>query len=281
MVVHERETVAKGAVVVREVFVPFAGLPPALDGIRVAHVTDLHFRRWNRVLDEAQRLLQSLSYDLLAVTGDFSDVPDQWPLAASMCRRFFEPITPPCGIYGVLGNHDVPRLAAEPDLPLRLLRNECVDVPINGATLPVAGVEQTFYGRGQLARTLSQAPEVGGTLLLAHYPSTVYELPDDRVGLTLSGHTHGGQIRMPWIGCVWTNDAISRHKGHGLHVINGTALYVSAGIGVSGPIRYRFLCPPEIVILTLRAAPAAGGALSKPRASANQAYEAEALPIAV
>jgi len=273
--------VAKGLVVVREVFVPFAGLSPALDGIRVAHVTDLHFRRWNRVLDETQELLQSLSYDLLAVTGDFSDVPDQWPLAAAMCRRFFEPITPPCGIYGVLGNHDVPRLAAEPDLPVRLLRNECIDVPINGATLPVAGIEQTFYGRGQLARTLANAPETGGTLLLAHYPSTVYELSDDRVALTLSGHTHGGQIRLPWIGCVWPNDAIPRHKGRVLHVINGTALYVSAGIGVSGPIRFRFLCPPEIVILTLRATSVADGALSRPTPAMAHACEAEDLPIAI
>lgn len=272
---------AKESVVVREVFVPFVGLPSALDGIRVAHITDLHFRRWNRVLEHAQQLLQSLSYDLLAVTGDLSDVPDQWPLAASMCRRFFEPITPPCGIYGVLGNHDVPRLAAEPDLPLRLLRNECIDVAINGAALPVAGVEQTFYGRGQLARTLEQTPKVGGALLLAHYPSTVYELSDDRVALILSGHTHGGQIRLPWIGCVWPNDAIPRHKGQGLQVINGTALYVSTGIGVSGPIRRRFLCPPEIAILTLRSAPAAEGAWARPRATPNQVCEAEELPIAI
>ena len=87
-------------------------------------------------------------------------------------------------------------------------------------------------------------------------PSTVYELRPGQVQMLLSGHTHGGQIRLPGLGCIWANDRIPVGMARGLHYVNGTVLHVNAGLGVSPPIRLRLFCPPEISIITLRDAKA-------------------------
>jgi len=71
------------------------------------------------------------------------------------------------------------------------------------------------------------------------------------VQLVLSGHTHGGQIKLPWLGCVWPNDRIPRRLARGVHEVNGTKVHVSAGIGSSPPLPVRINCPPELSLLTL------------------------------
>ncbi|MFH1110714.1 MAG: hypothetical protein V1790_16175, partial [Planctomycetota bacterium] len=86
---------------------------------------------------------------------------------------------------------------------------------------------------------------------LAHYPSTVFRVPMGKVQLVLSGHTHGGQIRLPGLGCVWANDRIPRRMSRGLHEVAGTMIHVSPGIGVCLPIRIRVNCPAEVTVLTL------------------------------
>src|SRR3990172_1032786 len=112
-------------VVVRELNVSLAGLPNGLEGLRIAHVSDLHFRRWDRVTHAAQRLLLTLDYDLLAVTGDLGRFRRNWRKAADLTRRFFEPLAQRSTAYAVLGNHDDQHLT-EADLPLRFLGNKSV-----------------------------------------------------------------------------------------------------------------------------------------------------------
>jgi predicted MPP superfamily phosphohydrolase len=72
------------------------------------------------------------------------------------------------------------------------------------------------------------------------------------VEVVLAGHTHGGQVRWPGIGCVWAHDSIGRRYAWGLHRVRGCLLHVTAGVGVTGPIRARVNCPPEIAVLVLR-----------------------------
>ncbi len=245
--------------------VPVAGWPSALDGLRIAHLTDLHLRKWNRVLAGAQRVLLGLDFDLLAVTGDLGHVPSDWERVADLARRFFKPIHSQHGTYAVLGNHDSPRLADCDDMGLQLLRDAHTDIRHNGATLAIAGVEQTDVTPGSPALALSRVDAHSPTLLLAHYPSTVFAVPRDRVGLVLAGHTHGGQIRLPLLGCVWAHDRIPNRMARGLHTVDGTRLHVSPGIGLSGPLPLRFCCPPEIAILTVRA--------SEPRQNVDFGHE--------
>jgi len=238
-------------VVVNEFSAALDGLKRSLHGLRIAHVSDLHFRRWDRVVDEAQRLLRTLDYDLLVATGDFAAQPRKWVRAYDMCRRFFGFLQPRYGAYAVLGNHDHPAMADQTAAPFRLLRNEHVRLNVNGSCVVLAGVEQTKRTYAEVASAIAGAPTSAPVILLAHYPSTVYHVPADRVRLVLSGHTHGGQIRVPGMGCLWTNDRIPRRLARGLHKVAGTCLHVSAGLGVSPPILVRNRCPPELSIITL------------------------------
>lgn len=247
----------KALVVLREFDVPLAGWPAALDGLRFAHVSDMHMRRWNRVSEAARELLRTLDYDLLVATGDFSNFRRRWPKAVELVRRFFDPLRGRTPIYAVLGNHDDPRIASAPDLPITFLRDECSRVELRGAYFSLVGLEQRCR-RGACAADafMGAAPP---TILLAHYPSTVFRLPSGtQVDLILSGHTHGGQIRVPWIGCLWPNDAIPRAMAAGLHRVGQTFVHVSAGVGVSLPIHMRINCPAEVAVISLRRKPAAG-----------------------
>ena len=238
-------------VVVRHLNVSLANWPFAADGLRIAHVSDLHLRTWNRVLKHTQQLLLGLEYDLLAVTGDLSHHPGDWARAADLARRLFGPLYAPCGLFAVLGNHDSPRLAEAPELNLRFLRDEAVGVQFGQTTLAVAGVEQSVTGHGDVEAALASFAPQMPAILLAHYPSTVYDVPPGRVSLLLAGHTHGGQIRLPLLGCLWTNDRIPTRLAWGLHVVDGTRLHASPGVGLSGPIPVRFRCRPEITVLRL------------------------------
>lgn len=239
---------------VREYGLPLPGLTVGGRGIRVAHISDFHFRRWNTVLDQARWRLMVHDYDLLVVTGDFSSLSRKWRHAAGMCRRFFDGVSPRLGIYAVLGNHDRPRLANQTGLPFRWLHDEHVRLDAGGGSLFLAGVNQCEAEFGNVTAALAGIPDGAAVLLLAHYPSTAFDLAPGRVQLMLSGHTHGGQIRLPGLGCVFTNDRIPTRAARGLHRIGGTMVHVSAGIGTSGSLPFRWRCPPEVSMITLRKA---------------------------
>jgi len=237
-------------VILRELTVGLLDWPAALEGVRIAHVSDLHLRRWNGVAQAAQELLESLDYDLLVATGDFGNFHRHWQRAVELTRRFFQPLRDRGEIFAVLGNHDDARMATAPDVPLTFLRNECRRIELRGAAFTLAGLEQSTRNSECIDAVLGEA--VAPSILLAHYPSTVFRLPEAAdISLVLSGHTHGGQIRFPGLGCLWCNDKVPRSMARGLHRVRNTAVHVSAGVGVSLPLRVRINCPPEVALLTL------------------------------
>jgi hypothetical protein len=226
--------------------------PAGVAGLRIAQVSDFHFRRWNRVFQAAQELLLSLEYDLLVATGDLAADPAHWAHAAKLIRRFFDPIAERVPAYAVLGNHDSAALATAPGMPLTFLINESVSIERAGLLVELAGVDQSLDGHENLSAALGATDPHDLRILLAHYPSTVFRLPAGRIDVQLSGHTHGGQIRFPWLGCVWANDRISPRMARGVHDVAGTILHTSAGIGVSMFLPIRVNCPPEVVLLSIR-----------------------------
>ncbi len=244
-------SLAKPLVIVRQFPVSVQCDPARVDGLRIAHVSDMHFRRWNRVVQAAQDALLSIDYDLIAVTGDFGTLHRSWEKSTAIARRFFEPLAKRTTILGALGNHDVPDLASAPDLPITFLLNESKVCHVGGVDVRIVGLDQSIPESEDLALAFDYGADDLPTVLLAHYPSTAYRLDRHRVDLQLSGHTHGGQIRLPGLGCIWPNDAIPRDKARGLHVIGDTQAHVSAGIGVSPPIFCRYNCPAEITVLSL------------------------------
>ncbi len=236
------------------------GLPRALEGLRIALLSDMHAGagrslRWVRA---AVRLALRARPDLVALTGDFAadDQPD--------FERVFEALAPlqaPLGVYAVPGNHDYIvgierwRGALLAQRRIHDLTNRAALLDVGGARLCIAGVDDFYEGRPTLAFLLP--PEARDlTILLAHGPDQAEQLRrcGDAIDLVLSGHTHGGQVRLPFLGAP-INSATNRDLyTEGLRRRPWTQVYTSRGIGtVHLPIR--FLARPELALIRLTGAP--------------------------
>jgi uncharacterized protein len=223
------------------------------DGLRVALVSDLHAGAPGvdeHVVEEVVTTVNDQQPDLVALLGDFVDPSVRGgrrvapPLVADRLRALQAPA------FAVLGNHDWEHEGARMEDALRsagipLLENRAVE---QRPGLWIAGVSDATTRVPRIKATLRDVPDGAGLLLLAHDPDLIRRVPP-RVSLTLSGHTHGGQVHVPVLWRLWTP---SRHRAG--HVVqDGRHLYVTRGVGYSRlPIRWR--APSEIAVLTLRSA---------------------------
>jgi predicted MPP superfamily phosphohydrolase len=234
--------------------VPVAGLPSEFDGYRIAQVSDLHIGNFDprsTGLAWADRVNQ-LDADLVAVTGDlvtsgdefYEDVAD---VVGAMRARD--------GTVVVLGNHD--QWAPDKltgllrDRGARVLRNQSEELRRGGAGLCVAGIDDPMFGKADLDVTLAGGRPGVPTILLSHYPDFFDEAAKRGVALVLSGHTHGGQIAVPFWPRRLSLSTLARQHAHGVHVRGKSRLYVNAGLGTTGP-PMRIGVAPEIAVLVLR-----------------------------
>jgi uncharacterized protein len=233
--------------------VPIPGLPPALDGVSILHFSDLHLARcfdrrfFEAVFEEAA----SLESDLHLFTGDLVDDDGavEWvtPLMSRLKGRV--------GSFAVLGNHDFEH---QPEKLLRALEESGYThlegrwsaVSVAGATVAVAG---TSYPWGPRLNPDECPAEADFRILLSHVPDQFYWAERAGFDLMLSGHNHGGQIRLPMIGSVVMPSVYSRRFDRGYFRLRGLTLHVSQGVGANHPVRYR--CVPEIGRLVLRCGP--------------------------
>jgi hypothetical protein len=229
--------------------VAVSGLPPALDGLRIGLITDVHHSAMVPADDvvRAVHLVQAGNPDLVVLGGDYVSFAD---------RRFMEPVaellTPlanaPSGAFAVLGNHDDDREmpAALARRGFEVLKDQRTTLTLRGERLDLAGVRFWTRKAAEIARVLAGTGET--TILLAHDPRRLAEAAALDTQLVLSGHTHGGQVLVPGVGAI---------AGRKFPVLAGyatqdnTSLFVSRGVGtVYVPVRIN--CPPEVAILTLR-----------------------------
>ena len=232
-------------------------LPPHLNGLRVLHVTDLHLHGRTPGADMVPAIAAATPHDLICYTGDFIDCDEDLPHLARLLQRM--PRHAPA--YAVLGNHDyIPfgRRGKGANDAVRLcetLAAAGIGVMTNRArplfdgAIYLAGVDDPATGRDDLDRALDGLPDEC-VLLLAHSPDIVLRLGSHCPSLILAGHTHGGQVRLPFIGPVLTESSLPRSLIMGLHHWHGIPLFVSRGVGYSG-LDIRIGCPPEIAVLTL------------------------------
>ncbi len=228
--------------------VPVAGLPPALDGLRIGLLTDVHRSSWVSVADVAAAvtLLMADRPDLIVLGGDYVTWGDRQYVASS--SEALAPLSAPHGVFGILGNHD-----DDHDMPAALnahgfemLKDARTRLTIRNEALELAGIR--FWTK-RAADIRSVVRGASGTLvLLAHDPRRVVEAEALNVPLVLSGHTHGGQVVLPVVGAI---------AGRKFPVVAGlarrgnTTMFVSRGVGtVYVPVRVN--CPPEVAVLTLR-----------------------------
>ena len=253
---------------VTEQTVPILNLPDEFNGFSIALVSDIHSSVF-MTLPTMQRYvaaLNAMGADCIAVAGDFvnSMVEEVYPFAEAFSR-----LKAPHGVYGVLGNHDyytrnVEAVAREViNCGIRLLVNERVMIQKGSDRLFLLGVDDTgSHDRAAqwFDRTSRGAAEGIPRILMCHRPYHFEQAAQRGIDLTLSGHTHGGQIVLGRFG----NDVIAPARVAspyvaGLYSIGSSRMYVSRGIGtVAIPVRIN--CPPEITKITLTRSVAGGGA---------------------
>ncbi len=237
--------------------VPLSGLDPRLDGLRIAHLSDLHIgthtpRSWGLAWSNAANRREP---DLAVVTGDMltsgSDFVDDVAAVVGALRAKL-------GVFASMGNHDyfgegellASKLRAG---GVSVLRNEGVLVERGGARLWVAAIDDTWTRRDDMARAMRDRPEGVPAVLLAHDPQRFDEAAERGADLVLAGHTHGGQIAVPFL----ARQANLAHFAYpytlGFYRRGRSVLYVHPGLGTTGP-PMRLGAAPELTILVLRAA---------------------------
>jgi len=252
-------------IVRRDIYI--GGLPDNVDGVTLAQLSDIHLNEFTEpfLLREAVDHINRLRPDMVLLTGDYVSseiLPRKLTTeAAWQCGRLLNRLECPHR-YAIFGNHDIWAGEEHVGEALRLngitvLRNACLPVERNGGRLWLAGIDDPVCGRPDpdaaipaSIRNLTAEPVV----LMCHSPDYVDDLrmhPAGRaVSLVLSGHTHGGQVRLPFTPPLYLPPGGRRYI-EGLFQFGSTQLYVNRGIGSVG-LPIRFNCRPEITLLTLR-----------------------------
>lgn len=246
-------------VVIRRFDVPVAGLPPGLHGLTIVQLSDLHVGPMasERRVRSWVRRANALGPDVVALTGDLIATGDRFVPAL---ERALGGLTPRLGTWAVMGNHDYFSRAGDAVVAMhdrlghRLLRNDHLVLDAGGGGLVVAGIDDTWRALDDLDAALRGAPGGSPVVLLAHDPEVFPAAADRGVCLQLSGHTHGGQIAIPFVG---RRGAIVHYFGvpwiQGAYRRGAATLVVSAGLGTTGaPIRIGM--PSEIPVIRLVAA---------------------------
>ncbi|RME72124.1 MAG: metallophosphoesterase [Chloroflexi bacterium] len=229
-------------------------LPPALEGFRIVQLSDIHLHPFTQIefVQAAVEQVNRMRPDLVALTGDYvlrraESIFELAPVLGRLNARY--------GVVAILGNHDLWTSAAIvrqglAGAGLPVLVNQGQTITVGRAVLYVAGVDDGWSGRPDLAAALSARPAEATTILLAHEPDLADDFAaDGRVDLQLSGHSHGGQVRFPGIGAPIL-PYLGQKYDMGLYRLGQMWLYTNRGLGVIGP-PVRFNCPPEVTEFTL------------------------------
>jgi len=233
----------------------FPALPPAFDGFRILHVSDLHVDALPEIMETALRTITCVDHDLCVLTGDYKRgftgpfhhvMPALGDLASRICPAY--------GIHAVLGNHDTADMAeAMEELGIRVLVNESHSIEKDGAEIHLTGTDDVHYFYTDDARAaLAQAPR-GFNIALVHSPELAHVAAENGFQLYLTGHTHGGQVCLPGSRPVVTHLVRHRAYASGLWRHHDMVGYTSTGLGVSAlPVRFNSV--GEIALIVLRRA---------------------------
>lgn len=228
-------------------------LPDAFRGFRIIQLSDIHHGVFlpGEILRHVVETVNELKPDLVAVTGDF----------VTYSRAYIDPVSEILasvkanhGVFAVLGNHDF-RVGAEEisqsleHSGIEVLRNTHTRLRRRGQSLYLAGIDDWHY-RPDLPRAIRGIPSDASTILLSHNPAIIRAAAKENIGLVLSGHTHGGQVNLPFLGTIWGRTPEKLRFKVGWARLGRTQIYVSRGIGtIVLPLRFR--CPAEIPQLAL------------------------------
>lgn len=244
---------------VSRVEVKITNLPTAFDGLTIAQLSDIHHGLYTGLdyIHRCVEIVNGLKADVIALTGDFTFSGKKY---VEPCAEALHGLTARVGVYAVLGNHDYYVGASH---VARALKNAGCNVMIDaldrleyrGDKLWLVGVDDLYYGTTNLPQLMRDVPREAARIGLAHNPDFIEEFAarNQHVDLMISGHTHGGQIRLPVLGAPQISSDYGQRYAIGLNRKDSMQVYTTRGIGTI-LLPTRFDCPPEIVLFTLRQA---------------------------
>lgn len=236
-----------------------AAAPP----IRLLHISDLHMELMTPREQDLNARIRALEPDVIVFTGDFVNISyTNDERVREQIRRVISEWRAPLGVYCIPGTYTVEPVERVIQFTtgldnLRLLLDEWVTVEAPGGPLHILGLRARHImaqDREVLVKMMQSAPQGGFKLLLMHHPDIAPDADLAGVDLYLCGHTHGGQIRFPLIGAVFSGSALGMRYVMGRFMLTRSTLYTSRGVGLEGlgAPRARFLCPPEIILWEIR-----------------------------
>jgi uncharacterized protein len=234
--------------------VPIAGLPPALEGLRIAHLSDFHLgfpSRGEWAVHKAVRWVAEREPDLTVITGDLLSRPSAEPRLRMLLARL-------PGSYAVLGNHDFAisrdpfsKPSAVSDLgSTTVLSDEGRTIELCGRRVQIVGADPRSYRRGTARPERLADPDADLRILLCHFPNVVDRLPPGVFDLVLAGHMHAGQIVLPYGRSKLRLAHMRWTYAEGLYRQPGGVLHVSPGLGTTF-VPFRFFARPEATELVL------------------------------
>jgi len=241
---------------VERVDIPIPGLGADLVGFRIVQLSDIHLDSHTQpeLVAEAVETANLLQPDLILLTGDYitdsaEAIFDLTPVLARLKAQY--------GVFACRGNHEMWTNPALIDEALRqvgisVLVNEGITIRHGQDALFVVGLDDLWSGKPDLAVALANYAEGTPVVLMAHEPDFADQIClDGRVSLQLSGHSHGGQVRLPGMGAIILPEHGQKYD-QGLFRVEDMWVYTNRGLGAS-PVPYRLNCPPEVTEFTLRA----------------------------
>jgi predicted MPP superfamily phosphohydrolase len=228
-------------------------LPAELAGLTIAHLSDLHMtgRVGREFYDYATRVVNDLRPDVIAITGDIVETEACWPWLADTVGSLCAPL----GVYFILGNHDEfidgKRTSAMlTESGLTCLSGRWLRAEWNGAAVVLGGNEMPWMPAAPQQRG-SARPETAEEfrIALCHTPDQFGWCVNADIDLALAGHTHGGQVQLPWLGVIGSPSLHGTRYACGVFRRGGTVLHVTRGLSGQTPLRWR--CRPEVALLEL------------------------------
>lgn len=234
-------------------------IPPSFDNFKIAQFSDTHIG-FHYTVDQLSELIEKINAnhpDVIVFTGDLVDNPNEFDAYTSIQEKL-KRLDAPYGKFWIYGNHDhggygteiIKKVMKESDF--HLLQNSHTVIEKEADRFILAGIDDVMLGKPDLTVALNQVNHELFTILLAHEPDYADIASKYPIDVQLSGHSHGGQVRLPWIGDLYTPDYAEKYvKGKYMLNKDTFTLYVNSGIGTTR-LPYRFLCKPEIHIFTLK-----------------------------
>ncbi len=243
---------------VMPVALPVRQLTPGLTGLVACQISDLHVDREEdlRRLEHAVRIINAQSPELVFLTGDYFSGGDTMRRYLGEFSRTIAQLSPLHGVFAILGNHDHWASAAMISDALkasgaRVLANEHQRLLVRGEPLTIVGIDDLWSRRAEPARAFSGLKPEDCTIVLAHNPDTAPYLRSFAPGVMLSGHTHGGVVRIPYYGSLIRSILqIGQQYSAGLNRYNEFYIYTNRGLGTFW-LRIRINCRPEVSRFTL------------------------------